>query len=79
MTQVVRTAIARLDQHRTAGEDEYAGYASPPVLSDMTDFVQSDGEGDDALPVHGRGQGVPPAGLLANWGVPRFGGHRSMF
>ena len=72
MTQVVRTAIARLDQHRTAGEDEYA--ASPPVLSDVTDFVQSDGEGDDALPVHGRGQRVPPVGLLPNWGVPRFGG-----
>ena len=72
MAQVGRTAIARLDEHRTAGEDEYA--ASPPVLSDVTDFVQSDGEGDDALPVHGRGQRVPPVGLLPNWGVPRFGG-----
>ena len=74
MTQVRRTPIVRLDQHRTAGDDEYADYASPHVLSDMTDFVQSDGEVDDALPVHGRGHGVPPAELHANWGVPRYGG-----
>ena len=57
MTQVRRTPIVRLDQHRTAGDDEYADYASPHVLSDMTDFVQSDGEVDYALPVHGRGHG----------------------
>ena len=74
MTQVRRTPIVRLDQHRTAGDDEYADYASPHVLSDMTDFVQSDVEVDDALPVHGRGHGVPPAELHANWGVPRYGG-----
>ena len=70
VVQVSATAVARVDQHRTAGGDEYASVASsseqPLLLSanSETDFVASD---DDAGHLHPAGRREP------NWGIPLNG------
>ena len=70
VAQVSATTVSRVDQHRTAGGDEYASVASSseqPLLlsaSSETDFVASD---DD------RGHLLPAGRREPNWGIPLNG------